>query len=80
MYPYTRPSLKAVSRFFKNIVDREPLPQVYIPELNDFTDIRRVSVRKIMRLKGKSERTCIFQLRQFVMFFSLCNSSIGFLS
>ena len=31
MYPYTRPSLRAVSRFFENIVDREPLPQVYIP-------------------------------------------------
>ena len=31
MYPYTSPSLRAVSRFFKNIVDREPLPQVYIP-------------------------------------------------
>ena len=53
MYPYTRPSLRAVSRFFKNIVDRETLPQVYIPELNDFTDIRQVNVRKIMRLKGK---------------------------
>ena len=54
MYPYTRPSLRAVSRFFKNIVDRETLPQVYIPELNDFTDISRVNMRKIMRLKGKN--------------------------
>ena len=49
-----RPSLRAVSIFFRNIVDREPLPIVYIPELNDLNDIRRVSVRKIMRLKGKN--------------------------
>lgn len=54
MYPYTPPSLRAVSQFFKNIVDQEPLPQVYIPELNEFTDIRRVSERKIMHLKGKN--------------------------
>ena len=65
MYPYTRPSLRAVSTFFKNIVDREPLPQVYIPELNDFTDIRRVSVRKIMRLKGKNSGG-IVRLREII--------------
>ena len=53
-YPYMLPSLRAVSIFFRNIVDREPLPIVYIPELNDLNDIRRVSVRKIMRLKGKN--------------------------
>ena len=65
MYPYTCPSLRAVSRFFTNIVDREPLPQVYIPELNDFTDIRRVSVRKIMRLKGKNSGA-IVRLREII--------------
>ena len=65
MYPYTRPSLRTVSRFFKNIVDQEPLPQVYIPELNDFTDIRRVSVRKIMRLKGKNSGAVV-RLREII--------------
>lgn len=48
LYPYMRSSLRAVSRFFRNIVEREPLPQVYIPELNDVTVIRHVSVRKII--------------------------------
>ena len=70
-YPHMRPTLRAVSRFFRTVVDREPLPLEYIPELNDFTNIYyilykisrfwlvnftniyRVSVRKIMRLKGK---------------------------
>ena len=52
-YPHMRPTLRAVSRFFRTIVDREPLLRVYIPELNDFTNIYPVSVRKIMRLKGK---------------------------
>ena len=44
---------------FRNIVDQEPLPQVYIPELNDVTDICRVSVRKIMRSKGNNSGTVI---------------------
>ena len=52
-------------RFFKNIVDREPLPQVYIPELNDFTAIRRVSVRKIIRLKGKNSGAVV-RLREII--------------
>ena len=65
MYPYMRPSLRAVSRFFRNIVDREPLLQVYIPELNDLNDIRRVSVRKIMRLKEKNS-DAIIRLREII--------------
>ena len=52
-YPHMRPTLRAVPRFFRTVVDREPLLRVYIPELNDFTNIYRVSVRKIMCLKGK---------------------------
>ena len=40
--------------FFRNIVEREPLPQFYIPELNDVTDIQHVSVHKIILLKGKN--------------------------
>ena len=35
-------------------VDKQPLPKVYIPELNNILDIRHVSVRKIMLLKGKT--------------------------
>ena len=54
LYPYMRSSLRAVFRFFRNIVERELLPRVYIPELNDVTDIRHVSVRKIILLKGKN--------------------------
>ena len=54
-----RPSLTAASRLFRNINDREPLPQVYVPELNDVIDIRRESVRKIMRLKGKNSGAVI---------------------
>jgi len=34
LYPYMHSSLRAVSQFFvRNIVEREPLPRVYIPEL-----------------------------------------------
>ena len=36
-YPHMRPTLRAVSRFFRTVVDREQLLRVYIPELNDFT-------------------------------------------
>ena len=41
------------------------MPQVYIPELNDVADIRRVSVRKIMRLKGKNS-AAILRLREII--------------
>ena len=52
-----RPCLRAVSVeiFQKSRVDREPLLQVYITELNDVNDIRQMSVRKIMRLKGENK-------------------------
>ena len=46
-------------------VDREPLLRVYIPELNDFTNIYRVSVRKIMCLRGKSSGAVI-RLREII--------------
>jgi len=61
-----RPSLRAVWRLFRNIVDREPLPQVYIPERNDVVDIRRVSVRKMKRLKGKN-RGAVIRLRAIII-------------
>jgi len=38
---------------------------VYIPELNDVVDIRRVSVRKMMRLKGKN-RGAVIRLRAII--------------
>ena len=65
LYPYMRSSLKAVSRFFRNIVEREPLPRVYIPELNDVTDIRHVSVRKIIILKGKNSGA-VLRLKEII--------------
>ena len=79
MYPYTRPSLRAVSRFFKNIIDRETLPQVYIPELNDFTDIRRVSVRKIMRLKGKNSGAVV-RLREIINSVQWVSACLSFIA
>ena len=79
MYPYTRPSLRAVSRFFKNIVDRETLPQVYIPQLNDFTDIRRVSVRKIMRLKGKNSGAVV-RLREIINSVQWVSACLSFIA
>ena len=54
LYQYKCSSLRAVFRFFRNIVEQESLPRVYIPELNDVTDIRHVSVIKIILLKGKN--------------------------
>ena len=41
------------------VVDREPLPGVYIPEQNDFINIYRVSMHKIMRIEGKSSSAVI---------------------
>ena len=65
LYPYMRSSLRAVSRLFRNIVEREPLPQVYIPELNDVADIRHVSVRKIIPLKGKNSGA-VLRLKEII--------------
>lgn len=60
-----RQPLRAVSRFFRETVDREPLRKVYIPELGDIADIRHVSMRKVMAMKGKSSGTVI-RLREIV--------------
>ncbi|KAL9957913.1 hypothetical protein ACROYT_G034868 [Oculina patagonica] len=49
--PAMRASLRTVSTFFKNIVDKIPLPRVYIPELTGH--VLRISVRKIISMKGK---------------------------
>ena len=55
MYPFMRQSLRLVSRYFLDVVDRYPLPRIYIPELFPPENTNNiVSVRKIMRMKGRS--------------------------
>ena len=51
MYPYMRQTLRAVSRFFKYTVDRQPLPRVHLPELSKVADIKKANLRKMMALK-----------------------------
>lgn len=58
-YPQMRQTLRAVSRFFKRIVDNVPLPQIYIPELADVADIHHLSIRKIINIKGKNSGAVI---------------------
>ena len=65
MFPYMRQPLRVVSRFFREIVDKEPLPKIYIPEINNIADIRHVSMRKIMLMKGKASGVVI-RLREII--------------
>lgn len=58
-YPQMRQTLRAVSRFFKRVVDTLPLSRIYIPELAEVTNIRHLSVRKIVNMKGKSSGAVI---------------------
>ena len=58
-YPQMRQTLRAVSRFFKRVVDTLPLPRVYIPELAEVANIRHLSVRKIIKMKGKNSGAVI---------------------
>ncbi|KAL9977003.1 hypothetical protein ACROYT_G014358 [Oculina patagonica] len=61
-YPHMRQTLRAVSRFFKRIVDNiqhVPYPQIYLPELADVADIHHLSVRKIINIKGKNSEAVI---------------------
>lgn len=61
-----RSSLRLVSRFFKNCVDKIPIPKIYIPELAETdADIRRVSVRKITPMKGKGSAV-VTELRELI--------------
>ena len=46
--------MRAVSRFFKRVVNSLPLPPVYFPELAEVANIRHLSVRKIIAMKGKT--------------------------
>ena len=50
-FPFMRNNLKAVNRFFRATVDREPFPIIYIPELP--AEPTTISVRSIIKLKGK---------------------------
>ena len=58
-YPQMRQTLRAVSRFFQRVVDTLPFPQVYIPELAEVANIRHLSVRKIINMKGKNSAAVI---------------------
>ena len=58
-YPQMRQILRAVSRFFKHVVDTLPLPRVYIPELVEVANIRHLSVWKIINMKGKNSGAVI---------------------
>ena len=60
-----RQTLRVVSRFFQRVVDSVPLPQIYIPELEDYSDIRHVSLRRIIKIKGKNSGVVI-ALRQLI--------------
>ena len=65
MFPYMRQPLRVASRFFREIVGKEPLPKIYIPEINNIADIRHVSMRKIMLMKGKASGVVI-RLREII--------------
>ena len=52
-FPVMQSSLRAVSHFFKAIVDNVARPRIYLPELMDFADLHHVSVRRIILMKGK---------------------------
>lgn len=65
MNPYMWQTLRAVSRFFKYIIDRQPLPRVHLPELSNAADIKKVSMRKIMAIKGKCSGA-VTRLREII--------------
>ena len=60
MFPYMQQPLWVVSRFFREIVDKEPLPKIFIPEINNIANIRHVSMPKIMLMKGKASIVVIW--------------------
>lgn len=74
-----RQPLRAVSRFFRDTVDKQPLPKVYIPELSNILDIRLVSVRKIMLLKGKASGAVI-RLREIINHVKWASAWISFVA
>ena len=56
-FPFMRNNLKAVNRFFRPTVDREPFPIIYIPKFP--AEPTTISVRSIITLKGKRSRAVI---------------------
>ena len=58
-YTQMRQTLRAVSRFFKRVVGTLPFSRIYIPELAEVANIRHLSVRKIINMKGKSSGAVI---------------------
>ena len=58
-HPQMRQMLRAVSRFFKRVVDTLPLSRIYIPELAEVANMCHLSVRKIINMKGKSSGAVI---------------------
>lgn len=79
MFPHMRQPLRAVSRFFRDTIDKQPLPKVYIPELNNILDIRHVSGRKIMLLKGKASGAVI-RLREIINHVKWASAWISFVA
>ena len=79
MFPYMKTPLRAVSQFFRDTVDKQPLPKVYIPELNNILDIRHVSERKIMLLKEKASGTVI-RLREVINHVKWASTWISFVA
>ena len=65
MYPYMGQPLRAVSRFFNYAINRQPLPRQHLPELNNVADMKKVSARKIVAIKGKCSGAVI-QLREII--------------
>ena len=49
-FPFMRNNLKAMNRFFRTTVDREPFLVIYIPELP--AEPTTISMRSIIKLKG----------------------------
>ena len=61
--PAMRASLRAVSTLFKSIVDKVPLPRVYIPELSGH--VHRISMKKVIKMKGKNSGA-VLELKRII--------------
>ena len=61
--PAMHATLRAVSTFFKSIVDKVPLPRLYIPELSGH--VHRISVKKVIKMKGKNSGA-VLELKRII--------------
>ena len=57
LYPFSSQNLRAVNHFFKEQIDKIPLPKIYIPELAQVSSMQ--SMRKLTYFDGKSSGTVI---------------------